>query len=80
MATATPWIGHSGKLRKRRRVYGWDKQVATDSESNKNTSPEEVNPGSITVTRRGCQINKLARFQVMYSPAQGLIKEKMGKM
>jgi len=76
METAIPWVGHSGKLRKRRQIHRQNKQPATDSQPNMEASSEERTPGSVTVTRRGRRVNKPARFQFVNSP--GTVPKKGG--
>ena len=78
MATATPWVGHSGKLRKRRRVFNrLDKQAATDNQSVEDQSEGRA-PDNVTVTRHGHLVKKPARFHIMNSP--GTIHKKEGEV
>jgi len=76
METAEPWVGHSGKLRKRCQLHGWNKQAATNSQFKMDKSSEVRTPGSVTVTRQRCQVNKRVRFQFINSP--GTVPRKLG--
>jgi len=74
MATATPWVGQSGKLRNRRRVFNrQDKQVATCNQF----VVDHPEVRTSTVTRHGRLVKKPARFHLMNSP--GTIHKKEGE-
>ena len=76
MSAATPWVGHSAKLRRRRVQNRGDQQVA-DNQRTEDRPSEERTPDSTTVTRRGRVIKKPARFHVVNSP--GAIHKKEGE-
>ena len=70
MAEATPWVGHSGKLNKRRQVRRRDPKVATQQEGTVDDSPEVATTdlthpkfSTTTITRSGRQVRLPARFR-----------------
>ena len=78
MVTATPWIGHCAKLRRRRQVLNRRDKQASRNQSVGDKSMEERAPDSTTVTRHGQIIRKPARFYVVNS--LGSIHNKEGEV
>ena len=68
MSQSIPWIGHSGKLRKQRRVRQrktagpLDPEAAADSTHGVSSS---IDDEKTTVTRSGRQVKKPARFHLI---------------
>ena len=61
---STPWIGHSNKLRKRRQIRRRaPQQQAASEESELTTRPETT-----TITRRGRQVIRPARYLLVTGP------------
>ena len=71
LADHEPWLGQSGKLRKRCVM--------------KNKLPvkevlEEQEPGTVTsITRRGCTVKRLARFMTISYDSHGRLRSKEGR-
>ena len=70
MAEATPWVGHSGRLNKRRQVRRREPKVATQQEGTVDDSPEATTTdlthsksSTTTTTRSGRQVRLPARFR-----------------
>ena len=70
MAEATPWVGHSGRLNKRRQVRRRKPKVATQQEGTVDDSPEAATTdlthsksSTTTTTRSGRQVRLPARFR-----------------
>lgn len=68
MATATPWVGHCAKLRRRRQIRDRRHKQSADNQPAQEQPSEERTPGSTTVTRRGRIIKKPTRFYMVNSP------------
>ena len=63
MSQFIPWVGHSGKLRKRRIVH--KKKLMTNDVEAAGDSTEKVDEEKTTVTRCGRQVKKPARFNLI---------------
>ena len=77
MSAATPLVGHSAKLRRRRRVKNRGNKQIAGNQCTEDQPSEERTPDSTTVTRLGRVIKKTARFHVVNSP--GAIHKKEGE-
>ena len=78
MATATPWVGHCAKLRRRRQIRDRRHKQSADNQSAQEQPSEERAPGSTTVTWRGRIIKKPTRFYMVNSPT--VIHKKEGEV
>ena len=70
MTEATPWVGHSGRLNKRRQVRRREPEVATQQEGTVDDSLKAATTdlthtkfSTTTTTRRGRQVRLPARFR-----------------
>ena len=70
LADTEPWLGQSGKLRKR--------HVLTKKKSVELESSVDKDQTAVTTTRRGCEVQKPARFITILSDSQGRLSLKEG--
>jgi len=69
ISTSTPWVGHAGKMRKRRKLR-WRRAHVQAADSAQEDTPEPSAPGNpaTQTTQSGREIHKPTRFLLVNSP------------